>query len=121
MANEITLTSSLGVTSGTLNVSQSSSKQIDQTNKAALVKKVSCTTSDTALSFTGLTAVKAIQIENTDATNYVTIGPDVAGAIAPFARLYPGQNMAVPLTPSITVRAQANTATVIIALMAVDT
>src|SRR6185369_12569200 len=49
-------------------------------------------------------------IKNLDPTNYVQIGPTVAGAIAPLSRLNPGKWLYVPLEPGLTLRGKAHTA-----------
>ena len=64
--------------------------------------------------------MRAIAIKNTDPTNYVEIGPDSAGTLIPLIRLLAGESCCLPVKPSITIKAQANTATCVVQMMAVD-
>lgn len=47
---------------------------------------------------------------NLDPTNYVDIGPNNAGTMLPMGRLYPLTPIQIPITPSVVLRWQANTA-----------
>jgi len=49
---------------------------------------------------------------NLDATQYVEIGPESGGSMVSFAKLLAGEFALLPLTPGITIRAQANTSAV---------
>jgi hypothetical protein len=49
-------------------------------------------------------------MRNLDNTNYITWGPESAGAMVPIGRLKPGEWAACRLEPGVTIRAQANTA-----------
>lgn len=113
MANELTLNFSGELDNGsldhtfpseTLTITQGTARLFDNT--------VPCTTSDTAQSFTNITTLGWCRIKNLDATNYVDIGPTSGGAIVVFMRLKAGETAYLRLTPGITLRTQANTATV---------
>lgn len=118
MAGEITINFSGQVSIGTAPyniLEQLPAGQISYDSSTSLADKVvkSIATSDTSMTallpntdnIEGLLYVK-----NLDATNYITIGPDAAGAIVPFARINPGRIALIPLFPTVTLRAQANTA-----------
>lgn len=121
MADEIRISAELSVSKSGLQATKSAQALIDQTTAGYVSRKQSIPTSDTVITLTGVTTPLAIVIENIDATNYVKIGPTVAGAIAPMARLMPGGVMVLPLEPSVVLRAQANTASVDIAFLIVET
>lgn len=121
MANEIRLSVELSVNKSGLQAAKSVQSLADQATAGYVSRKQTIPTSDTVITLTGVTAPRAIVIENLDATNYVKIGPTVAGAIAPIGRLSPGQSMGLFLEPSVVLRAQANTASVDIAFLIVET
>ena len=121
MANEIRFRADLRVVNGNLDVRQQKDKQSDQTTAGAVSRTQTIPTSDTVISLTGVTAARAVFIENTDATNYIDIGPTSGGAIVPLSRLYPGEVALFPLTPGVVLRGQANTASVVMNYMLVET
>jgi len=47
---------------------------------------------------------------NLDATNYVKLGPESAGAMVEVVRLYPRYMVQMPVTPSVVLRWRADTA-----------
>jgi len=47
---------------------------------------------------------------NLDATNYVKLGPESAGAMVEIVRLYPRYPIQIPITPSVVLRWRADTA-----------
>lgn len=51
-------------------------------------------------------------MRNLDSTNYVTYGPKSAGSMVALGRIKAGETVAMRLEPGVTVRAQANTASV---------
>ena len=58
---------------------------------------------------------------NLDTTNYVEIGPDSAGSLVPFLKLKAGEvSGPIRLKPGITIKAQANTATVKLQMCILD-
>ena len=114
MADEIQLASSLSVQNGNLNVTTSVSVRADQTTPGGVVRQQTIPTSDTIVTLTGVTTPRAILIENKDATNYVSVGPTATGAIVKLIRLLAGENCVFFIEPGVVIRAQANTASVII-------
>lgn len=114
MADEIQLASSLSVRNGNLNVNTNVSVNADQTTPGGVVRQQSIPTSDTVVTLTGVTTPRMILIENKDATNFVSIGPTSAGAIVKLIRLEPGENCVFPVEPAAVIRAQADTASVVI-------
>ena len=120
MAGEIRFNATLQVVNGPINAKLSNDFRADQTTAGAVQKVQTIPTSDTVVSLAGVTTPRAIQIENLDDTNYVKVGPTVAGAIAPLGRLYPGESMQVPLEPGAVVRAIANVASVAISYIVVE-
>lgn len=120
MANEIQFASSLTVTNGGATAAQTVNGQATQTTPGVLQNRQTITTGGTTISFTGLTAARWILIKNVDAANYVDIGPDSTGLVA-LARLKAGESMQFPIKPSVTLKALANTASVIIEVTALET
>ena len=84
--------------------------KFNQATQLKFEEAITCTTSDTAITFTGVTTQGWCMLLNLDATNYVTVGPNNAGAIASFIRLVPGGMACFQLDPSAGFRIQANTA-----------
>lgn len=121
MANEITFNATLQVINGAINSKLSKNLRADQTTAGAWTGVQSVPTSDTVIVLSGVTAARAVFIENTDDTNYIDLGPTVAGAIAPLIRLKAGEVAMLPLKPSIVLRGQANTGSVVIKYMLVET
>lgn len=121
MSDEIRISAELSASKNGLNSSKSVQSLLDQTTAGGVLREQSIPTSDTVITLTGVTTPKAICIENLDATNYVKIGPTSGGAIVPMARLSPGSSMVVELEPGVVLRAQANSAAVVIAVLIVET
>lgn len=86
--------------------------QVSPVVKGMFNKIFAVPTSDTALTIGDITTLGYAFFKNLDTTNYIKIGPTSGGAIIPMLRLKAGQSGILPLEPGITVRAQANTATV---------
>ncbi len=114
MASEITYNLTFKSSKSGLRSDHIITKSIDQTTAGVVQRLQTVPTSDTVVTLTGITTPKVIVIENTDATNYIDIGATVTGAIAPLARLQPGEWVSFPAYPSVVVRAQAHTASVVI-------
>lgn len=112
MSNEIRISINASCTNGNYSDQVIKSIQVNQATANGTRPSFVCTTSDTALSFPSIGTYGLALFYNQDATNYVDIGPDVSGAIAPFIRLMPGEVADLRLKPGITVRAQAHTASV---------
>lgn len=121
MADEIRFSCELSVTNGSLTASQSVSDQADQTTPGTiqLVQNIGTTAEDVL--FTGLTAPRWMILQNLDATNYVDIGMSDGGTLKALIQLKAGESCKFPLKPSTTVRAQANTAAIDLAIMAAET
>lgn len=121
MAGEITVNIAGTISIGTApyNVSGEAfpTQQLSFDSSTSLSDKVirSCTTSDVSLTalLPNTDNIEGLMyMKNLDNTNYIVIGPDSGGAIIPFARINPGRAMIVPLYPTVTLRIQANTASV---------
>ena len=69
---------------------------------------------DEVIDLTDVTTPKEMYFKNLDAVNYVDIGPTTAGAILPLIRLAAGEHCVFPLSPGVVIRAQANTAAVLL-------
>lgn len=121
MANEISFTSELSVANGALNASQSVSSQATQATPGVLQIVQNIGTSVEAISFTGLTAARWVLFENLGPTNYVDIGPDSGGSLIGMIRLKVNECCVLPLKPSTTIKAQANTAAIDLAITALET
>ena len=123
MANELKVSAMLQLNNAGQITQQSVSGYFSPSAKVPIAKPVTIATTagGQALDFTGLTAARFIILKNTDMTNWVEVGPDDGGTILPLARLQPGDPMILPLRPSTTIRAIANTSACVIHLMAVDT
>lgn len=121
MANELRVHTSLQLRDGNARTEDTGTVQVSPSAKKAISKTVSVTTSAAALDFTGLTAARYIALRNLDTTNYVDIGPDNTGTMVGLIRLLAGESCMLPLKPSTTIKAQANTATCSVQMMACDT
>lgn len=121
MSSEITVSTKVSVANGKISGALTHQLTADQATKGIVQRQQSIPTSDTVITLTGVTAARWASIRNTDATNYIDIGPTVAGAIAPMFRLKAGEVWAGPLVPSVVLRGQANTAAVIIEVLLLET
>ena len=121
MANELQVLSGLVLRDGDATTEDSSTVSVSPSAKKAITKTVAVTTTAAALDFTGLTAARYIKLKNLDGTNYVDVGPDNGGTMVGLIRLLSGDTCTLPLKPSTTIKAQANTATCNVQMMAVDT
>lgn len=114
MANEIALTASL--TAFKASVMQSavarfvSNLLVTMTGNYWIEGMIQVATGGTAIPLGQVTQPHWSFWINHDATNYVTLFNGVSGAV--FARLLPGEPAFVPLDPSSTPYAQANTAAI---------
>jgi hypothetical protein len=77
-------------------------------------------TSEEVLSFGDIGTLGYVAFRNLDATNYVEIGPEASGALVSFIKLKAGNVAIMRLTPGITVRAKANTASVKLQMWALE-
>jgi hypothetical protein len=84
--------------------------KFNQATQLLFSEAITCTTSDTLITFTGVTTQGWCMLQNLDATNYVTVGPNNSGAILNFVRLVAaGGQACFQLDPSAGFRVQANT------------
>lgn len=114
MADEIKVTIKASLENGSLKDSFNPGQlSIDQAASGAHCPVIDVGTSEEVISFGDVGSNQGVTIfANLDATNYVDIGPESAGAMVPLIRLKAGEQAVMRLKPGITVRAQANTASV---------
>ncbi len=121
MSQEITLAFKLSVLNGASKGEfPISSLRPTQTTTGIKQNKQTIATSDTTITFTGLTQARWCAIKNTDSTNYVEIGPDATGMVK-MVTLLPGESFPFPISPGITLKAKAHTGAVAIELFALET
>lgn len=77
-------------------------------------------TSEEVISLGDISTPGLCVFQNLDETNYVDIGPESAGAMVPIIRLAAGRIALLWLSPTVTLRAQANTASVKLLMMALE-
>ena len=121
MANEISIAAALSARVGNVQLAAQATTQADQTSPGGVQRRQTVPTSDTALTLTGVATPRAIHITNLDATNYVDIGPESGGAIVALIRLRAGETCVFPIKPGTVIRAQANTASVTIESLVLET
>lgn len=110
MSNEIRVNANVTCTNGSYTDSFLRNIQVNQATANGTRPGIVCTTTDTALSFPGISAFGFLCAFNQDPVNYVQIGPDNSGAILPMVRVGPGEVAVMRIVPGITLRAQAHTA-----------
>jgi hypothetical protein len=88
--------------------------EIDQATKGVYSTVISLTTSDTAVSVSNITNKGIAEFKNLDATNYIDYGPTSGGALVAFGRLKAGESFTMRLSPAVSLRMQANTATCLV-------
>lgn len=121
MANEITLNLVAKVVNGNLSRTFApGSISVDQTTAVAHHPVIAVGTSEEVISFGDITTLGYVAFRNLSSSNFVTIGPESGGAMVGFMRLEAGEVGVLRLEPGITVRAQADTATVNLEMMALD-
>jgi hypothetical protein len=107
--NEIQATFSLRVANGSF-VDQCSPPMalIDQAaiGRGGYVQTIS--TDETVVNFGDIVTNGWCLLQNLDAVNYVTYGPELAGAMVPFGKLEPGEWAWLRIAPSVVMRAQAD-------------
>ena len=112
MANEITVTGKISCTNGNFSETRNvSSLRRDQAaiGSASGVQVIG--TSEETVTVGDVGTLGYAYFRNLDATNYVDIGPDSTGIVG-FIRLEPGDFCILRLKPGITIKAQADTASV---------
>lgn len=82
-----------------------------QTTAGKSEQVVSTSTSDTAVTLTGITTPSWCMLQNLDSTNNVDWGPTSGGAIVDCGTLKPGDVAILRLKSSITLRMQADAGT----------
>lgn len=97
-----------------------SSGLFDQVAQGGFKNVINIGTSDESLTIPEVASFGLAVFQNLDEDNYVEIGPDSGGSIVPFLRLRPGQPGLMWLSPSITIRAQADTAPVELLAMVME-
>lgn len=112
MADEIRGTISLNVDNGNFAYAKNETFTLDQaTVGGANPGTVDVGTSEEAISFGDITNLGWVFMKNLDTTNYVEWGPESGGALVVVGRLEAGESALFRLSPAITLRMQANTAT----------
>lgn len=111
MANEITAYGSLQLVNGFLSVTEDSGTlSINQTDKQSFTATIACTTSDTAISITGVTTPKWCFMRNVG-SNPIRVGGTSGGAIVSIVQLAAGEFAMLPLFPTVALRQQTTTGT----------
>lgn len=115
MADEITISASMSMSNGNLNVTaQVPNYQADQTTaKYAKGTQTTGFAAHEALDLGDLTTPGYIVVRNNDATNFIEVGVDDAGVFVPVIKVRPGES-AGPLyvADGATLYVQADTADV---------
>lgn len=77
-------------------------------------RRITVTTSDTALTFQNVSSTGVILITNLEALggNFIKYGPDVSSALVPLCRINPQETHKIRLFTGVTFRWQADTASV---------
>lgn len=120
MANEITANIKLSVANGNLSDDMTVNGKIDQTTARSFNPVIDVGTSEEVISTGDIGTLGLVAFYNLDATNYVEIGPESGGSMVSFIKLKAGERALLRLTPGITIRAQANTATVKLQMLLLD-
>lgn len=114
MANEISTTFKLAVTNGGLKgeidinaTNPGQAKSSDQTAAGLLNLIVTTSTSEAAVTFSGLTTPGEIALKNLDATNIIQYGPEDSGAMVLLGQVKPGRTNHITLGSSVTLRVKA--------------
>jgi hypothetical protein len=113
MANEITVTASLVVLNGSLSISRSLTKQVNQSvafGGGPGTVAIGTAAGGEVVPFTDYTAKGYCLIINNSAANFVQVGPESGGAIVPLLQIGPQEFNLVSFAPTAVVRAMADTA-----------
>lgn len=117
MSGTIDFNASLSVSNGLFNDQFApQAQQIAETNLGVVGGTHSIPTADTLIpELTGLTAEGLCVMQNLDATNYLTWGPDNgSGAMVVAGKLKPGEFCVFRLAPTVILRANADTAALLL-------
>lgn len=110
MADEIRFNVDMSLANGSVKHDyRPSTFSIDQTTANYENRTVSIATSATTVDFGAFTTKGYIYLENLDATNYITFGPDSTGQVT-VGRLNPGDFAVFRCDNSATLKATADTA-----------
>lgn len=113
MANEITISLATQVVNGFFrDMFQPGTIQVDQAaiGKGGYVQTIG--TTEEAVSFGDVTTNGYMILRNLDTDNYVTYGPESAGAMVVFGKLKAGEIAILRVAPTVVMRAKADTAPV---------
>jgi hypothetical protein len=115
MADEIKIRFSATVENGNHKDSiQPGTISIDQSNPGRAGHVQSVGTSEEVVDFGDVTTEGVLFLRNADSTNYVDFGPESAGSMVALGRLEAGEIAFLRMKPAVVLRAQANTAAVLL-------
>jgi hypothetical protein len=117
MSGTINLSGAVRVTNGSfVDAFAPSPVSLTETNSGVTggSQSIPTTAGGTVITIGSLTAYGYAAFQNLDATNYVSIGVQVAATFYPVLRLMPGEFAICRLEPAITFYARANTASVVL-------
>lgn len=121
MANEINISVNLQVNKGDFTFNRQKQITVDQSGTGGgNPGTLSIGTSDTAVTFTGLTTPKYCFVQNLHASQTVDVGPDSGGAIVDLITLASGEIALFPLHASTTLRMQASGASTPVLVEAIE-
>jgi hypothetical protein len=112
MANEITKTAKIVIDNTTDDDTWNpGTDQITQTGvgREAGIQIIGFAAEEVVTVNADVTTLGVFGFKNLDATNFVDIGPESAGAMVPMIRLKPGESCEGRFKPGIVIRAQADT------------
>ena len=110
MASELTLTISAALVNGTLVDSFTpATLAIDQSTSVISNQVRTIGTSAETVDFGDVASEGYLFVQNHDATNFVTMGPDSTGQVT-LIKLKPGEVAAMRLLPGVVLKATADTA-----------
>ena len=112
MANELTLNITARISNDEYRFQFEKSAQFTQDGRAGDNGVHTITTTEAVVPLPKITTPGWVFFHNLDQDNYVTVGPESAGAMVPFLKIQPREFGAFRLDPSVVLRAQANTASV---------
>lgn len=116
MAGTITIVSSAIINNGSLSFEIPSTRQsLVQTGQGRYSVTLVIPASDTVIDLSAIASLGRCWIKSLEPTplgNFLDYGPAMTGALVPFARLLPGEQHELRLTPGIILRALADTAPV---------
>lgn len=118
MADEVTVTLSVDLknpstgAAGALRDSFATGAiKFTQATAGAFSRVVATSTTDTALTLSGITSPGWVMFQNLDATNSIKIGPESSGAIVAMIQLPPKGVAVLPAFASVTFRHQSTAGT----------